>query len=114
MDDPQHKGAPDPMRAAGGSELNSLERCREAIDEIDDALVALLDERVKVARAAAAIKRERRLPLRTPERECEVLRRVSRNDVTLSAESRRRIFRVVIEETVAAQVIETRPEAVHE
>jgi chorismate mutase len=93
------------MRVAAVPDAGSLRRCRDVIDGIDEALLALLSERVKVARAAAAIKRGLRLPLRTPEREREVLRHMAHAPAALPVDARLRIFRLVIDETLAAEQI---------
>ena len=91
------------VRTTGGTGAGALRRCREVIDGIDDAILALLSERVNVARAAGVIKRTLHLPLRTPERERDVLRRVAETPADLTVEARLRIFRLVIEETLAAE-----------
>jgi len=91
------------MRSTSTADAASLRRCREVIDGIDEALLALLSERVKVARAAAAIKGELGLPLRTPDREREILRRVAQAESELPADARLRLFRLVIDETLAAE-----------
>jgi 3-deoxy-7-phosphoheptulonate synthase len=91
------------IRAAIAPEAASLQRCRQTINDIDDALLSLLSERVTVARAAATIKRLLQLPLHTPEREREVLDHVERADSALSPEARARIFRLVMDETLQAE-----------
>ena len=91
------------MRSTVAANVGSLRRCRQVIDGIDEALLALLSERVKVARAAATIKRQLRMPLRTPERERDVLRRAAQARAALPVDARLRIFRLVIDETLAAQ-----------
>lgn len=98
------------MRRSVAADAASLRRCREVIDGIDDALLALMSERVKVARAAATIKRELRLPLRTPERERDVLRRAAQAAGELPVDARLRIFRLVIDETLAAEQVSEREE----
>ena len=100
------------IRASVAPTTASLRRCRDAIDSVDDALVALLSERVRLARSAAAIKRLLRLPLRAPDREDEVIGRVTRLGSALSAEARHRIFKVVIDESRDAEQIDD--EVVHD
>jgi 3-deoxy-7-phosphoheptulonate synthase len=91
------------IRTTVDAEAGALRRCRDLIDGIDEAILALLSERVKVARAAATIKRGLQLPLRTPERERDVLRRIAQAPAELTVEARLRIFRHVIDETLAAE-----------
>lgn len=88
---------------AENNERPQLMRCRDVIDAIDSELLALLSKRVRVARTAAAIKTSLGLPLRAPEREREVLARLERERAELSTEARARIFRLVIEETLACE-----------
>jgi 3-deoxy-7-phosphoheptulonate synthase len=90
------------IRHVASSGTQSLDRCREVIDGIDDALMALLSERLSIARAAASIKHGLDLPFRNLEREAAVLGRVASHASGWSGAARRRIFRVVIDETVAA------------
>lgn len=84
-------------------EQMTLSRCRDVIDAIDTELLALLSKRVRIARTAAAIKQALGLPLRSPEREREVLARIEHHHAELSAEARQRIFQVVIDETLASE-----------
>lgn len=53
----------------------SLAECREAIEQIDRQLVALLATRVGIARRTADFKRAAGQPLLDPAREAEVIRR---------------------------------------
>lgn len=54
-----------------------LQPLRDAIDEIDRRLVELLGERARLAQQVGALKQEAGAPVYRPERESEVLRRVS-------------------------------------
>jgi 3-deoxy-7-phosphoheptulonate synthase len=81
----------------------SLARCRRAIDAIDDAVLALLEDRVRVAMTTATLKRRMRLPLRAPDRERDVFARIERLETTLGPAARRRIFRAVMQATLAAE-----------
>lgn len=74
---------------------------RARIDEIDDTVRALLDERVRVVVALWAAKRAGGVPLRDLAREVEILDRVAAGEL-LGAEAARRIFSVILEETRAA------------
>ena len=58
-------------------ELPDLQACREAINEIDEELVALFVRRMKVAADIAAVKRAAGKPVYDPAREEKVLQRVS-------------------------------------
>jgi 3-deoxy-7-phosphoheptulonate synthase len=77
-------------------------RCR--IDELDEALVTLLQERVHIARALGETKRNCGGPLRNTRREAEVLARVRQgSDDGLSAAALERIFKCIIDETLRAE-----------
>ncbi|MBC7186056.1 MAG: chorismate mutase [Calditrichaeota bacterium] len=70
---------------------------RKRIDEIDGAIIALLNERARCALRIGAIKRERGLSARDPEREATVLARVEREAAgPLPGSSLRRIFVEII------------------
>lgn len=85
-------------------ESNSLEEHRKYIDRIDRTIVALLGERMRLGQALGQLKRERRWPTRSPDREAEVLARVRGAAAgPLSAKSAVRIFSLIIEETNAVQ-----------
>jgi monofunctional chorismate mutase len=57
--------------------LDSLARCREEIERIDDDIVALLIRRMDLGKQTGQLKREADLPILDPERESAVIRRVS-------------------------------------
>lgn len=68
------------------SHSDSIESLRGDIDAIDDALVALLDDRAAKMRRIWGLKLHAGLPLSAPEREEEILARASRlRLVTLDA-----------------------------
>jgi chorismate mutase len=52
-----------------------LEQLRQRIESIDDELIALIRERVELARAVGRAKREHGLPILDPAREAAVVRR---------------------------------------
>jgi chorismate mutase / prephenate dehydrogenase len=52
-----------------------LEELRQRIEAIDDELIALIRERVELARAVGRAKREHGLPILDPAREAAVVRR---------------------------------------
>ena len=78
-----------------------LEEWRRRIDEIDEQIVKLLGERTRLALQIGREKRSRDLPLRSPERELEVLARVTQagNYTPLSTEAILKIYRTILEET---------------
>ena len=77
-----------------------LADCRERIDRIDAAVLALLRERVRTAIEAGHAKAVLGEPLITPAREAEILRRLALLDGhPLEAAAVARIFRAIIEET---------------
>lgn len=81
-----------------------LENHRKYIDRIDKTIVALLTERMRLGLAVGSVKSARRWPIRSAEREAEVLAQVRRAAAgPLSASSAERIFEVIIEETSAVQ-----------
>ncbi|HEX9482971.1 MAG TPA: chorismate mutase [Gemmatimonadaceae bacterium] len=64
------------MTLDGGSDpLEGLGRFRTEIEDIDRRLVALLADRVALARKTAELKRAAGLPILDPQREAEVIRR---------------------------------------
>jgi chorismate mutase len=73
---------------------------RAEIDAIDDRLVALLNKRAVCAIEIGKLKRVRNLPIHVPEREMEVLDRVSRgNRGPLVEGAIRRLFERIIDES---------------
>lgn len=57
-------------------QLASLEECREKIDEVDDRILELLNERTKLALAAHALKQEMKWPFDT-RREHKIIERLT-------------------------------------
>ncbi len=91
----------DPSRE---SPAEPLDWHRGHIDRIDRTIVALLAERMRLGLALAVVKRAREHPLRSPEREADVIARV--RDAAagpLSPASAERIFSAIIDETAACQ-----------
>ena len=78
-----------------------MEELRRRIDEIDERIVKLLGERTRLALQIGREKRSRDLPLRSQERELEVLARAVQagNYGPLSTEAILRIYRTILEET---------------
>lgn len=82
-----------------------VEELRRRIDEIDEQIVKLLGERTRLALRIGREKREQGLPLRSPERELEVLSRVVQagNYSPLSTEAILKIYRTILDETFKLQ-----------
>jgi chorismate mutase len=77
-----------------------LKRLREAIDQVDEVLVKLLNQRARYAVEIGEIKGELALPIYSPEREKEVLLRVeSRSKGPLEPAAVRRLFERIIDES---------------
>jgi len=77
----------------------SIEDWRRKIDEIDNKLVELLNERSKCAIEIGKIKRALNLRVYDPEREREILRRIKEaNAGPLDDEGLQRLFERVIDE----------------
>lgn len=84
---------------ADGPALERIEALRRRIDELDEALVALLNERSACALAIGELKRELGLPVYQPDREKAVLahaRSVSGGPLDEGAVSR--LFERIIDE----------------
>lgn len=78
----------------------SIERLRKEIDDIDEQLVRLLNERSMCAIELGRIKRELGLPIYSPERESEVISHVKGiNPGPLDADAVRRLFERIIDES---------------
>lgn len=82
--------------AEGGPDLRAL---RRRIDEIDEKLLKLLDERCRTARLVGAAKEEAGRPVVDHPREAEVVRRAGRRarEAELDEETVRRIYWGVVE-----------------
>jgi chorismate mutase len=86
----------------------SLARCREEIERIDDEIVALLARRMALGKRTGELKREAQLPILDPDREAAVLRRVAAlaSDSALPAEPVDAIFREIVSMSRRAQEVE--------
>jgi chorismate mutase len=81
-----------------------LARLRRNIDEIDEVLVKLLNQRARWALDVGQAKRGVDLPIYEPERETEVMRHVlGANRGPLSAEAIERLFERIIDESRSLQ-----------
>jgi chorismate mutase len=80
----------------------TLEQLRERIDEIDEEVVRLLNERASCALRIGEAKKEMGLPIYQPEREADVLRRVRAASAAgggpLGSEAITRLFERIIDE----------------
>ncbi len=97
--------------STGSDDDEVVRQQRMYIDRVDQTIVALLRERIRLGLAVGEWKRANAIPVRVEARELDVLARVRQAaGGPLTPESVARIFRVVIEETAAAQA---RAEAGH-
>jgi chorismate mutase len=79
--------------------LNDLARCREQIDELDLALLRILNERTAIVERIGRIKQELRLAIYEPKREDQVFENVTRhNSGPLPHDAVKRIFERIIDE----------------
>jgi monofunctional chorismate mutase len=80
--------------AAKSAALTELARCRAEIERIDNAIVALLAERMEIGKRTGALKRAAGLPILDPTREAAVIRRVTEvaRDAGLPSEPVREVF----------------------
>ncbi len=73
---------------------------RKRIDELDERLVELLNERSRCVIEIGKIKRARQVPLYDAEREAEILRNVlAHSNGPLDEEALRRLFERIIDES---------------
>jgi chorismate mutase len=78
----------------------TLEALRREIDAIDDAILALIVERVKKVVAVGEHKRQHGLPIYDPERERRMIARLSANAIEpVNADTVRRVFERLIDES---------------
>lgn len=78
----------------------NLNQCREKIDELDVQILALLNRRAEVSRKIGSLKMQAGLPITDPDREAEILQRVSRdNPGDLADEAAARIYRQILAES---------------
>lgn len=84
--------------------MNDLASWRKKIDEIDQQLVRLLNERSRCAVEIGHLKKELNLPAWQPEREAEILRNiVASNRGPLDDAAIRRLFERIIDEARALE-----------
>ncbi|MDI6891390.1 MAG: chorismate mutase [Actinomycetota bacterium] len=74
-----------------------IEELREQVDEIDEKVVGLLNERAQIALAIRKFKEEKGIPIYDPEREGEIYRKLSANNSgPLSDEAIREIYKKIL------------------
>jgi chorismate mutase len=84
--------------------LEDLGRCREKIDELDLALLRILNERTSIVETIGRIKQELQLAIYEPKREDQVFENVvSHNQGPLPHEAVKRIFERIIDEMRTVQ-----------
>jgi chorismate mutase len=94
--------------ASEGTESGELQRLRGDIERIDREIIALLAERVKLAREVGVAKRAAALPVLDPSREAAVVRRAGQlaRELGVDEEDVRYIFWHVIGLARRAQLAE--------
>jgi chorismate mutase len=89
----------DVTTAAPDASAAAIEQWRQRIDRIDSQLVGLLNSRSACAVEIGRIKRAAGLPVYSPEREAQVLERVTRESPgPLDPQAVRRVFERIIDE----------------
>jgi chorismate mutase len=84
--------------------LQDLARCREQIDELDRALLAILNERTAIVERIGRIKQELQLAIYEPKREDQVFDNViAHNGGPLTHDAVKRIFERIIDEMRTVQ-----------
>ena len=67
--------------------MGDLKQLRSKIDDVDDQILHLLLERVKICEAIGSAKKENALPVRDAEREAQVYRRIRERAAVLGLDS---------------------------
>ena len=84
--------------------LDDLTRCREEIDELDRALLRILNQRTTIVERIGRIKQDLRLAIYEPKREDQVFENViGHNDGPLPHDAVKRIFERIIDEMRTVQ-----------
>jgi chorismate mutase/prephenate dehydratase len=84
--------------------LEDLSRCREKIDELDLALLRILNERTSIVEIIGRIKQDLQLAIYEPKREDQVFENVvGHNQGPLPHDAVRRIFERIIDEMRTVQ-----------
>jgi chorismate mutase-like protein len=78
---------------------DTLNECRDRIDDVDRRILTLLNERTEIVTVIARVKAEAQLPVYEPKREEEVFRNIANgNRGPLSNDAAKRIFERIIDE----------------
>ncbi len=81
------------------SGLETLRKCRDRIDALDQEILRLLNERTRVVEEIGRIKQHLDLPIYEPKREDEVYNNVTgANTGPLTADGVRRVFERIVDE----------------
>jgi monofunctional chorismate mutase len=80
---------------------DSLESFRKRINNINEQLISLLDQRLDIAKEIGAIKKEQNLPIFNPEREQEILNSISKT--SKYPEQTKEIFQKIMDESKKLQ-----------
>ena len=76
-----------------------LDELRRSIDAVDQQILRLLHDRVRLVMAVGEYKRERHIPVYDPARERDLLDRLGKSaESPLDAETARRIFERIVDE----------------
>ena len=82
-----------------------LKNHRQAIDELDDKIIALLAQRITIIRTVAGIKKQHNIPSRLPDRVEQVINRnvenAKRNN--LDSETIRQVWTTIIDNAIATE-----------
>ena len=77
-----------------------IQKLRSRVDEVDQELIRILNERVRIVQELVTIKAETGKPLFDPRREEEILRRVAEeNEGPIYDSSMREIFELILHRT---------------
>lgn len=83
-----------------GEEENKIAECRQEIDQIDQELLRLINNRVAVGLEIGKVKKANGWPVYVPEREAEVLEKLRKNNPgPLGGDAVTRIFQEIIQHT---------------
>ena len=80
--------------------MHELGNFRERIDEIDEKIVRLINERLGICKAVAKYKSEHNIPMMQPERVKEVMvkRRKLADELSINPDLVENIYRLIVEE----------------
>jgi chorismate mutase len=67
--------------------MDNLEKLRKRVDEVDDQILLALCERVKVCKAIGDLKKKQSMPIKDPDRENEVYKRIRKKATEFGLDS---------------------------